>query len=1134
MLKKNPLNKALYLMAACLLFLCSCSKERSDKPKVLVFSKTAGFHHASIPAGIAAIQKLGSENGFNVDTTTNAAFFNEDTLKQYSAVIFLSTTGDVLNNYQEADFERYIQAGGGFVGIHAATDTEYDWGWYGRLVGAYFNGHPKIQEAVLHVVDKENPATKHLPDPWKRTDEWYNFKQLNPENKVLLTIDESSYEGGTNGETHPMAWYKDYDGGRSFYTELGHTDESYQDPLYLKHILGGIQYAIGHNLAGEYGKVKTQRVPEENRFVKTPLSTGKFFEPTEMAILPDENILVAQRRGELMLYDPKAKDIKQVGALNVYYKTGVDGVNAEEGVLGLAADPNYKENNYIYLFYSPADTSVNRLSRFVYKNGKLDNSSEKVMLQFYSQRQICCHTGGSIAFGPGNLLYLSTGDNSTPFDEKNQAYASHGYAPLDDRPGHEQYDARRSASNSNDLRGKILRIKVNEDGTYSIPEGNLFAPNTPKTRPEIYTMGHRNPYRISVDQKNGVLYWGEVGPDAAADSLETRGPKGYDEVNRASKAGYFGWPLLIGNNYAYHEYNYATGTPGPAFDPAHPVNNSANNTGIKQLPPSQPAFIWYPYDDSPDFPQVGTGGRNAMAGPVYYTDMFPEETRYADYYNGKLFIYDWIRNWMKVVTMTPDGKLDKIEPFMPGTKLTGLIDMEVGPNGKLYLLEYGSGWFSQNDDSGLSRIDYLPGNRPPKIAELTVNKTSGKLPLIVTAKVNVSDPEKDKLHYIWQIDKTTKETSEPTLTYTFKDKGDHQISVKVLDEEKAAAESSVATVYAGNEQPKVDIVLQGNHSFYFGSNPVKYSVNVSDADGNVDQSNLYVSTDYISGRDLAGASMGHQVVSAEILGKNLMLSLDCKACHSITEKSIGPAYTQVAQRYQGNPQAYEHLTNKIIKGGSGVWGEANMPAHPNLSPADARQIVQWVMSLNNSEEARKSLPATGAITPKVDPKQRQNSVIKLAATYTDQGGDGVRPLSDSEVLYLRKSVLQPGDFNDAKGFAGKEVDGGHYSIFPAEEGWLLVNQIDLSGISGIQLNALSDGSKSRYQVEVRLGKPNGKKIGEGEMTFNKEGKVTTTIPLQQVAAGNLQDVYLVVRPMGAGEGNKPLLETVQFMPQANS
>src|SRR5690606_30072976 len=207
-------------------------------------------------------------------------------------------------------------------------------------------------------------------------------------------------------------------------------------------------------------------------------------------------------------------------------------------------------------------------------------------------------------------------------------YKNRGFAPLDGRAGYEQYDVRRSSGNTNDLRGKILRIDVQADGSYEIPEGNLFAEGTAKTRPEIYVMGDRNPYRISVDKHTGYLYWGEVGPDASNDSLATRGPRGYDEVNQARKAGNFGWPYFVGNNYAYHEYNYATGETGPAFDPNHVVNNSRNNTGLKNLPPAQPAFIWYPYAKSPDFPILGTGGRTAMAGPVYYVNDYPKETRF--------------------------------------------------------------------------------------------------------------------------------------------------------------------------------------------------------------------------------------------------------------------------------------------------------------------------------------------------------------------------------------------------------------------------------------------------------------------------------------------------------------------------
>src|SRR5690606_15525714 len=200
-----------------------CSKKREGKPRVLLFSKTAGFVHGSIPAGIAAVQKLGQENGFDVDTTKNAAYFQEDSLKKYSAVIFLNTTGNVLDYRQEAAFERYIQAGGGFVGVHAATDTEYDWRWYGKLVGAYFKSHPKTQEARFIIKDRSFSATEFFTDSvWQRTDELYNFKYINPDVNVLITVDESSYEGGANGSFHPMSWYHEYDGGRAFYTELGH------------------------------------------------------------------------------------------------------------------------------------------------------------------------------------------------------------------------------------------------------------------------------------------------------------------------------------------------------------------------------------------------------------------------------------------------------------------------------------------------------------------------------------------------------------------------------------------------------------------------------------------------------------------------------------------------------------------------------------------------------------------------------------------------------------------------------------------------------------------------------------------------------------------------------------------------
>lgn len=235
-------------MLLALLLICFSINSVAAKSKVLVFSKTAGFHHESIPVGIAAIKQLGEQNNFTVDTTTNAEKFTSENLKQYAAIIFLSTTGDVLNEQQQKAFEQYIKSGKGFVGVHAATDTEYDWPWYGNLVGAYFKSHPAQQEAVLNVIDPNTIATKHLPAEWKRKDEWYNFKWIAEGLHILIKIDETSYKGGENNNNHPMVWYHDFYGGRAFYTELGHTDESFADPLYLKHLLGGIQYALGKKI----------------------------------------------------------------------------------------------------------------------------------------------------------------------------------------------------------------------------------------------------------------------------------------------------------------------------------------------------------------------------------------------------------------------------------------------------------------------------------------------------------------------------------------------------------------------------------------------------------------------------------------------------------------------------------------------------------------------------------------------------------------------------------------------------------------------------------------------------------------------------------------------------------------------
>jgi len=727
----------------------SCRQKRTGSQRVLVYTQNLSGPDAI--AATQAIQRLGEINGFEITVTDTSLLFADDSLSGYAAIVFLNRSGVKLDYMARIAMERFIQAGGGFAGIHPPAKT-FNWRWYGRMIGS-------------------------------------------------------------EGDSGVSYMHQKYDGGRVTYISESLDARSVKDEANLKNVLNAIEHAIGHFEPLDYSKATTPYPPSEGHFNKHTLVQGTFYEPTEMTILPNLDILILERRGGIKLYKQSTGTIKEAGFLNVYFKSNLKGVNVEEGMLGLARDPNFKNNHWVYIYYSPVDSPVNRLSRFSLENDSVLQSSEKVILEVKSQRDVCCHTGGSVAFGPDSLLYFSAGDNSTPFDEPEQPFANHGFAPLNGAPGHLQYDAERSAGNSNDLRGKIMRIRVHGDGSYEIPSGNLFVPGTAKTRPEIYVMGNRNPYRIIVDQKNSMLYWGEVGPDAPKDSLATRGPRGYDEINQARKAGYFGWPFFVGNNYAYRQYNYLTGVSGPAFDPAKPENLSPNNTGLTELPPAQPAFIWYPYALSPEFPELGTGGRNAMAGPVYYIDRYPAATRYPDYYNGKLFIYDWIRGWIKSVTLQPNGDFEQMEPFIPHTVLHNCIDMEAGPDGKLYLLEYGTGWFEKNADAGLYRVDYDANAISTPTAPIAAADTS------------------------------------------------------------ASARGPFAAGYA------------------------------------------------------------------------LTQVLDCKSCHKEDGTSIGPSFVRVAEKYAIDKKAAVYLSQKIVKGGGGVWGDVAMSAHPDLAQNDLNQIVQYILSL---------------------------------------------------------------------------------------------------------------------------------------------------------------------------------------------
>ncbi|ULQ58060.1 ThuA domain-containing protein [Flavihumibacter rivuli] len=239
-MRKIALQISFILVAA---FLClNYTDARKAPKKILVFSKTKGFRHESIPTGIEALKQLGKKQNWQVDATEDAGAFNSATLGGYDAIVLLSNTGDVWDSTQEMALQDYVRKGGGIAGVHAAADCEYDWPWYNQLIGAYFHSHPKIQEArILVNKQQKHPSTRTLPDTWTRTDEWYNFKQVSPAIKTIMTLDEHSYEGGNMKNGHPIAWYQEFEGGKVFYTALGHTRESYSEQAFLEHLEGGIR-----------------------------------------------------------------------------------------------------------------------------------------------------------------------------------------------------------------------------------------------------------------------------------------------------------------------------------------------------------------------------------------------------------------------------------------------------------------------------------------------------------------------------------------------------------------------------------------------------------------------------------------------------------------------------------------------------------------------------------------------------------------------------------------------------------------------------------------------------------------------------------------------------------------------------
>jgi glucose/arabinose dehydrogenase len=645
-------------------------------------------------------------------------------------------------------------------------------------------------------------------------------------------------------------------------------------------------------------------------------------EPIDMAVLPDSRVLTTARGGQIRLTDPAQGTTTIINTIDVYS-------NSEDGLQTITLDPDFAENGWVYLYYAPrqmvapypattptgsapntlpagADASYwnqwlgyNQVSRFQWdaETSSLDLATQQDIIRVEVQRGQCCHVGGDVAFDADGNLLLSTGDNtpaSTP--------GANGFAPMNDRVGYNPgFDARRGSGNSNDLRGKILRIDVQPDGSYTIPEGNLFAPGTAQTRPEIFAMGLRNPFRMDSDPVTGAITWGDYGPDAGTANPQ-RGPMGYVEWQSTTVPINGGWPFCHGPNANYNDWDYELLVPGPFYEcEGTLVNNSPYNTGISVLPDATAPQLWY--GDQPThqpWPEFGSGGQGPMGGPTYrYDAENPAATKFPEYWDGHAFMAEFSRDRVFVFSQDdPDGPVTRIQDFLPNASLTAAgmppwdnpIDIEFGPDGSLYVLDYGDGFFRPNPDSGLYRVDYVEGTKGPRV-DLTASVTSGQGPLSVElSAADSTHPDGLALSFAWDVEGDgTFTPGGPTVSHVYTEDGQYQARVQVTDSAGRVSLASV-TITVGNTAPIVEIITPVNGSFTDWGDLVELEVRVTDAEDTVIDCS----------RVLWSYGLGHDNTHTHPLftgsGCTAVVETSLEAGHGETENiygQIGASYTDL-------------------------------------------------------------------------------------------------------------------------------------------------------------------------------------------------------------------------------------------------
>jgi PKD repeat protein len=1022
-------------------------------PKYKVLVLTPAKLAKADKTGLQQLRQLGLDRGFTLEATSDTTVVNAADLARFRAVGFLNTTGDLLTAAQQTAFEAYFRAGGGFLGLGSAIETEPDWPFLTALLGTRATTRTGSQQGTVKVADRGHVATKDLPEYWNRTDAWYNFRDnVRGESHVLATVVEKPFTAqfsganlhgidGTMGADHPVAWCKDYRGGRSFYTD-GSTAAIGAEADFGAHVAGAFEWTAGvadsvysdcgATVAANFAQTKISGPPNLNE----PIGFDQF---------PDGRIIQTARGGQVRLHDPSTGTEQVIATLPVY-------TNSEDGLYGPAVDNDFATNRWVYLFYAPPTVTVTQsdgvtrtittpngsapttaaslsawdpwlgyfqLSRFKFVDGEspsLDLDSEQKILQVPNNRGACCHVAGDIDFDRDNNLWFVTGDD-TPAGGGN----SGGFSPFNDMKTTEtqtvrvtgstggtftltrgsettapiswnapaadvasalagldsvepadvtvtggpvnsanvtvlwrgQYlqqdveqptadaggltggnptvtvnttqqgdwfnspavDARRSSLNTNDLRGKVARNKVASDGSYTVPSGNLFPPGTPKTRPEIYAMGFRNPFRIQVEAE-GDAYVTDYSPDSQTPQ-QFRGPAGTGRDQVVRVPSNYGCPLCYSPDLPYYRWNFLTSTPLDSPAQAHecgnptrgPRNDSRWNTdggptveaGLEYSPPITKPDSWYSFRDNagatpqgtpcfasygPDAtsattcprlaPELGDGGVGPHgAAPYDYEASSPSTTKFPPYYDGSFILGEFTRDFLREVRLDSQGNVMKISQTLPCGQANATtafpfecdnpMDIQFGDDGSLYLLTYGDGFFAANPDAGMYRFDYVKGTRAPK-AVLSASRTSGQEPLTVafSSEGSVDPDPADSITFAWDFDGDgTTDSIDPAPTHVYTQTGQYTARLTVTDSSgKTGFASTVVTV--GNTAPTVTLTVPVEGGTFAFGDTIPFSVTVIDPeDGVIDCSEVEVT--FVLGHDTHGHAASETTVCTGVL-----------------------------------------------------------------------------------------------------------------------------------------------------------------------------------------------------------------------------------------------------------------------------